>query len=67
MDELNQITEQLEYINNSIDYLHSGMNDINNSIMNSNNGVEGLLILIALICINGNIRKLTQAIKDSKR
>ena len=55
MEEQNQIIEQLQYINNS------------NSIINSRNNFGFILILIVLISINSNIKKLTQAIKESKK
>ena len=64
MEEQNQIIEQLQYINNSISNLDAS---INNSIINSRNNFGFILILIVLISINSNIKKLTQAIKDSKK
>lgn len=67
MNEENQIIQQLQYINNSIDNLGARMADINSSINNSGNGFEVVLIFIVLISINSNIKKLTQAIKDSKQ
>ena len=64
MEEQNQIIEQLQYINNSISNLDDS---INNSIINSRNNFGFVLILIVLISINSNIKKLTQAIKESKK
>ena len=64
MGEQNQIIEQLQYINNSISNLDAS---INNSIINSRNNFGFILILIVLISINSNIKKLTQAIKESKK
>lgn len=64
MEEQNQIIEQLQYINNSISNLDAS---INNSIINSRNNFGFVLILIVLISINSNIKKLTQAIKESKK
>lgn len=64
MEEQNQIIEQLQYINNSISNLDDS---INNSIINSRNNFGFILILIVLISINSNIKKLTQAIKESKK
>ena len=64
MGEQNQIIEQLQYINNSISNLDAS---INNSIINSRNNFGFVLILIVLISINSNIKKLTQAIKESKK
>ena len=66
MNQENQIVEQLQYIDNSIDNLNNSMADIKSSINNSGNGIEVLLILFVLISINSNIKKLTQAIKESK-
>ena len=67
MNEENQIIHQLQYINNSIDNLGARMADINSNINNSGNGFEVVLIFIVLISINSNIKKLTQAIRDSKQ
>ena len=64
MEEQNQIIEQLQYINNSMSNLDAS---INNSIINSKNNFGFILILIVLISINSNIKKLTQAIKESKK
>ena len=64
MEEQNQIIEQLQYINNSISNLDAS---INNSIINSRNNFGFILILIVLISINSNIKKLTQEIKESKK
>lgn len=64
MEEQNQIIEQLQYINNSISNLDAS---INNSIINSRNNFGFILILIVLISINSNIKRLTQAIKESKK
>ena len=64
MEEQNQIIEQLQYINNSISNLDAS---INNSIINRRNNFGFILILIVLISINLNIKKLTQAIKESKK
>ena len=67
MEEQNQIIEQLQYINDSINNLDNSMTDINNSIMDIGEGGWLFLILIVLIIINSNIKKLTQAIKESKK
>ena len=64
MEEQKQIIEQLQYINNSISNLDAS---INNSIINSRNNFGFILIFIVLISINSNIKKLTQAIKESKK
>lgn len=55
MEEQNQIIEQLQYINNSISNLDAS---INNSIINSRNNFGFVLILIVLISINSNIKKV---------
>jgi len=66
MDETNQIKEELSFIQSTIDSLSANMNEINNTLLNSNNGMEYILIIIVLLCINSNIKKLTQAIRENK-
>ena len=65
MSETKQIKEELSYIHSSIDNLSNNMNDINNTLLNSKGGMEYVLIIIILFCININIKKLTQAIRGS--
>ena len=67
MEEQNQIIEQLQYINNSISNLDSSLTNIDNSIKNSGNDFGFILILIVLISINSNLKRLTQAIKENKK
>ena len=67
MDGIKQIKEELNYIHSSIDNLSNNMNDINNTLLNSKGGMEYILIIIVLLCINSNIKKLTQAIKENKK
>lgn len=67
MDETKQIKEELSYIYSSIDNLSNTMNDINNTLLNSKGGLEYVLIIIVLFCINSNIKKLTQAIRENKK
>lgn len=67
MDETKQIKEELSYIHSSIDNLSNTMNDINNTLLNSKGGLEYVLIIIVLFCININIKKLTQAIRENKK
>lgn len=67
MDETKQIKEELSYIHSSIDNLSDNMNDINNTLLNSKGGMEYVLIIIVLFCINSNIKKLTQAIRENKK
>ena len=64
MEEQNQIIEQLTLDRVFISNLDAS---INNSIINSRNNFGFILILIVLISINSNIKKLTQAIKESKK
>ncbi|CEN25182.1 Uncharacterised protein [[Clostridium] sordellii] len=66
MDGTNQIKEELSFIQSTIDSLSANMNEINNTLLNSNNGMEYILIIIVLLCINSNIKKLTQAIRENK-
>ena len=67
VDETKQIKEELSYIHSSIDNLSNTMNDINNTLLNSKGGLEYVLIIIVLFCINSNIKKLTQAIRENKK
>lgn len=67
VDETKQIKEELSYIYSSIDNLSNTMNDINNTLLNSKGGLEYVLIIIVLFCINSNIKKLTQAIRENKK
>ena len=67
VDETKQIKEELSYIHSSIDNLSNTMNDINNTLLNSKGGMEYVLIIIVLFCINSNIKKLTQAIRENKK
>lgn len=67
MDGTKQIKEELNYIHSSIDNLSNNMNNINNTLLNSKGGMEYILIIIVLLCINSNIKKLTQAIKENKK
>lgn len=67
VEEQNQIIEQLKDISNEISNLQNRVDNVNNSINNSGGtGIIGILILILLISINDNLRKLTRAIKDNK-
>ena len=66
MDGTNQIKEELSFIQSTIDSLSANMNEINNTLLNRNNGMEYILIIIVLLCINSNIKKLTQAIRENK-
>lgn len=66
MDGINQIKEELSFIQSTIDSLSANLNEINNTLLNINNGMEYILIIIVLLCINSNIKKLTQAIRENK-
>lgn len=66
MDGTNQIKEELSFIQSTIDSLSANLNEINNTLLNINNGMEYILIIIVLLCINSNIKKLTQAIRENK-
>lgn len=68
VEEQNQIIEQLKDISNEISNLQNSVDNVSNSINNSSGtGIIGILILILLISINDNLRKLTRAIKDNKK
>lgn len=66
MDGTNQIKEELSFIQSTIDSLSANMNEINNTLLNNKSGMEYILIIIVLLCINSNIKKLTQAIRENK-
>lgn len=57
MDETKQIKEELSYIHSSIDNLSNTMNDINSTLLNSKGGLEYVLIIIVLFCINSIITR----------
>lgn len=60
------IEQQLEYISNSIDNVSSGIDVLSQNCNNNNGsfGGIGFILVIVLLCINNNIKKLTQAIRD---
>ncbi|MBC6004895.1 hypothetical protein H8891_13965 [Paeniclostridium sp. NSJ-45] len=66
MDGTNQIKEELSFIQSTIDSLSANLNEINNTLLNNKSGMEYILIIIVLLCINSNIKKLTQAIRENK-
>lgn len=55
--------QQLEYISNVIDSINDNIYQLSQNNNNSFSGIE-LIIVILLICINNNIKKLTQATRD---
>ena len=59
------IEQQLEYISNAMDSIHDSIYELsqNNNNNDSFSGI-GLIIVIVLLCINSNIKKLTQAIRE---
>lgn len=59
------IEEQLEYISNSMDNISNRMDELSQNYNNNGSfsGIE-IIIVIVLLCINNNIKKLTQAIRD---
>ena len=61
------IEEQLGYISSSIDDISTAIDEFSQDYSDSGSlaGI-GLIIIIVLICINNNIKKLTQAIRDKK-
>lgn len=59
------IEQQLEYISNAMDSINNSISELNqNNNNNDSFGGIGLIIVIVLLCINSNIKKLTQAIRD---
>ena len=57
------IEQQLEYISNGIEGINNSIPELNLNNNDSFGGI-GIIIVIVLICINSNIKKLTQAIRD---
>ena len=57
------IEQQLEYISNGVEAINNSISELNLNNNDSFGGI-GLIIVIVLICINSNIKKLTQAIRD---
>lgn len=57
------IEQQLEHISNSMDSINENIYELSQNNNGSFGGI-GLIIIIVLLCINNNIKKLTQAIKD---
>lgn len=57
------IEEELEYMSSAIDSINDNVNELNQNNNGSFSGI-GLTIVIILICINRNIIRLTQVIKD---
>ena len=57
------IEEELEYMSSAIDSINDNVNELNQNNNDSFSGI-GLIIVIILICINRNIIRLTQVIKD---
>ena len=57
------IEQQLEYISNGLEGINNSISKLNLNNNDSFGGI-GIIIVIVLICINSNIKKLTQAIRD---
>ncbi|MCC3868043.1 hypothetical protein [Terrisporobacter mayombei] len=67
MNNLDGIEEQLEDISSSIVDISTAIDESNQNYSDSGSiSGTGLIIIIVLICINNNIKKLTQAIRDKK-
>ncbi|WP_343343068.1 hypothetical protein [Terrisporobacter petrolearius] len=64
---MNGVEEQLQDISISMESISSAVEELkdNHSCGVSLSGV-GIVIIIVLICINNNIKKLTQAIRDKR-
>jgi len=64
---VNGVEEQLQDISTSMENISSAVEELeeNHDCGASLLGV-GIVIIIVLICINNNIKKLTQAIRDKK-
>lgn len=57
------IEQQLEYISNAMDSINDSIYELSQNNNDSFSGI-GLIIVIVLLCINSNIKKLTQAIRE---
>lgn len=55
------IEEELEYMSSAIDSINDNVNELN---QNNNGSFSGIGLIIILLCINRNIIRLTQVIKD---
>ena len=64
---MNGVEEQLQDISTSMENISSAVEELkeNHDCGDSFSGV-GIVIIIVLICINNNIKKLTQAIRDKR-
>lgn len=61
------IEQQLEYISSSMDSISSSIDELSENYNNEGSLAGfGFVIIIVLLCINNNIKKLTQAIRDKK-
>ena len=60
------IEQQLEYISNAMDSINDSIYELSQNNNNNNDSFSGigLIIVIVLLCINSNIKKLTQAIRE---
>lgn len=67
MKNVDGIEEQLEDISSSISDISTAIDEFRQDYSDSGSlsGI-GFIIIIVLICINNNIKKLTQAIRDKK-
>lgn len=58
------IEQQLEYISNAMDSINDSIYELSQNNNNDSFSGIGLIIVIVLLCINSNIKKLTQAIRE---
>ena len=58
------IEQQLEYISNAMDSINDSIYELSQNNNNDSFGGIGLIVVIILLCINSNIKKLTQVIRD---
>lgn len=61
-DSIGNLSSSLDNINNSL--VEQSLNSGNNYLANSYLVVVGVAIVVALVCINNNIKKLIQTIKE---
>lgn len=60
------VEQQLEYISHSMGSIDNSISELNENYNNDGGSLAaiGFIIVAVLLCINSNIKKLTQAIRD---
>lgn len=67
MNNMDGIEEKLDDISSSIEDISSSIDEFRQDYSDSGSlSGTGIIIIIVLICINNNIKKLTRAVRDKK-